>query len=151
MTNTKQSPPLISGRQKIRGTHLQRRACIYVRQSTPKQVTYNKESQRYQRLLAERAEALGWSTKRIQVIDTDLAQSGEDSHSRTGFQDLVAAVSLGHVGIIFGYEVSRLARNNSDWYHLLDLAAVFDTLIADNDGLYHPRLYNSACQRGWCV
>jgi DNA invertase Pin-like site-specific DNA recombinase len=92
--------------------------------------------------LAQRAEALGWSSERIEVIDTDLAQSGQDSQYRTGFQALVAAVSLGHVGIIFGYEVSRLARNNSDWYHLLDLAAVFDTLIADNDGLYHPRLYN---------
>jgi DNA invertase Pin-like site-specific DNA recombinase len=117
-------------------------AYVYIRQSSPKQVAQHKESQIYQRLLAQRAAALGWPTDRIRVIDADLAHSGRESTCRSGFQELVTEVSLGHVGIIFGYEVSRLARNNSDWYHLLDLAAVFDTLIADNDGIYHPRLYN---------
>ncbi len=133
---------MVGGQSKIRVSHLQRLAYIYIRQSSPKQVANNQESQRYQRLLGQRAETLGWAKERIRVIDSDLAQSGQGSSYRSGFQELVAEVSLGHVGIIFGYEVSRLARNNSDWYHLLDLAAVFDTLIADNDGIYHPRLYN---------
>lgn len=131
-----------SGHPKVSTHHLSRLAYIYIRQSTPKQVSHNRESQLYQRQLSERAKALGWSEERIRVIDTDLAQSGRDSSYRAGFQELVAEVSLGHVGIIFGYEVSRLARNNRDWYHLLDLSAVFDTLIADNDGIYHPRTYN---------
>lgn len=134
--------PLLSGQQKVKAPHLQRLAYVYIRQSSPKQVLHNKESQIYQRLLAQRAEALGWKPERIRIIDTDLAQSGQESTYRTGFQELVTEVSFGHVGIVCGYEVSRLARNNSDWYQLLDLAAVFDTLIADNDGVYDPRLYN---------
>src|SRR5205085_10700540 len=92
--------------------------------------------------LSQRALVLGWHPERVQVIDADQGLSGQGSDYRQGFKDLVAEVSLGHVGIIFGYEVSRLARNNSDWYHLLDLAAVFGTLIADNDGIYDPKLYN---------
>ena len=127
---------------KIADEHLARLAYIYVRQSSQKQVMQNKESQVNQYMLVERAEQLGWKRERIQVIDTDLGLSGKESASRNGFQELVAEVSLGHVGIVFGYEVSRLARNNSDWYHLLDLAAVFNTLIADHDGVYDPRLYN---------
>lgn len=127
---------------KIVDEHLTRLAYIYVRQSSQKQVMQNKESQVNQYLLVERAEQLGWKAERIHVIDTDLGLSGKESASRNGFQELVAEVSLGHVGIVFGYEVSRLARNNSDWYHLLDLAAVFNTLIADHDGVYDPRLYN---------
>jgi DNA invertase Pin-like site-specific DNA recombinase len=127
---------------KVRPNHLERLAYIYVRQSSPKQVAQNQESQIYQRHLAHRAEALGWPKERIRIIDSDQAQSGKESTNRSGFQELVAEISLGHVGIIFGYEVSRLARNNRDWYHLLDLAAVFDTLIADNDGVYNLRLYN---------
>jgi DNA invertase Pin-like site-specific DNA recombinase len=108
--------PLLSGQQKIKASHLQRLAYVYIRQSSPKQVAQNKESQIYQRLLAQRAEALGWKTERIRVIDTDLAQSGQESTYRTGFQELVAELSFGQVGIVFGYEVSRLVRNNSDWY-----------------------------------
>jgi DNA invertase Pin-like site-specific DNA recombinase len=127
---------------KIADEHLARLAYIYVRQSSQKQVMQNKESQVNQYLLVERAEQLGWQAERVHVIDTDLGLSGKESASRNGFQELVAEVSLGHVGIVFGYEVSRLARNNSDWYHLLDLAAVFNTLIADHDGVYDPRLYN---------
>lgn len=127
---------------KIADEHLARLAYIYVRQSSQKQVMQNKESQVNQYLLVERAAQLGWKGDRIRVIDTDLGLSGKESVSRNGFQELVAEVSLGHVGIVFGYEVSRLARNNSDWYHLLDLAAVFNTLIADHDGVYDPRLYN---------
>jgi DNA invertase Pin-like site-specific DNA recombinase len=116
-------------------------AYIYIRQSSPKQVLHNQESQRYQRLLAQQAESLGWTPERIRVVDSDLARSGKKAPlalvSRNWWRE-----SPGHVGIVFGYEVSRLARNNSDWYHLLDLAAVFNTLIADNDGIYNPRLYN---------
>ena len=127
---------------KILPEHLERLAIIYVRQSSPKQVIHNKESQEIQYQLQHRAHALGWSVERIRIIDTDLGRSGSEATGRTGFQELVLEVSLGHAGIIFGYEVSRLARNNQDWYHLLDLAAVFGTLIADNDGVYDPRLYN---------
>ena len=127
---------------KITLRHLERTAYVYVRQSTPKQVERNRESQVYQYQLSQRAQALGWSPDRLRVIDSDLGLSGQGSAYRDGFQELVAEVSLGHVGIIFGYEVSRLARNNRDWYHLLDLAAVFATLIADADGIYDPRLYN---------
>lgn len=127
---------------KISASHLARLAYIYVRQSSPKQVERNRESQVYQYQMSERARALGWNTERTRVIDSDLGLSGKTSEHRDGFKELVAEVSLGHVGIIFGYEVSRLARNNADWYHLLDLAAVFGTLIADSDGIYDTRLYN---------
>lgn len=127
---------------KIGSAHLQRLAFIYVRQSTQKQVVQNQESQQYQYRLQQRAQDLGWPAERVRVIDSDMGLSGKESAGRSGFQELVAEVSLGHVGIVFGYEVSRLARNNRDWYLLLDLASVFSTLIADNDGVYDPRLYN---------
>jgi DNA invertase Pin-like site-specific DNA recombinase len=130
------------GSSKITPGHLTRLAFIYVRQSSPKQVEQHRESQRYQYRLTQRAHDLGWTEERTRVIDTDLGVSGKSSEHRDGFQELVATVSLGHVGIIFGYEVSRLARNNRDWYQLLDLASVFGTLIADIDGVYDPRLYN---------
>lgn len=127
---------------KVTAFHLQRLAYIYVRQSSLKQVQQNQESQRYQYRLQHRALELGWAKDRIRVIDSDLGFSGQEAQPRVGFQELVAEISLGHVGIVFGYEVSRLARNNRDWYLLLDLAAMFGTLIADSDGLYDPRSYN---------
>jgi DNA invertase Pin-like site-specific DNA recombinase/uncharacterized protein YutE (UPF0331/DUF86 family) len=96
----------------------------------------------YQYKLVERAEALGWSNERIRVIDSDMGLSGATSDKRDGYKTLIAEIPLGKVGIIFGYEVSRLARNNSDWYHLLDLASLFGTLIADAEGIYDPRSYN---------
>jgi DNA invertase Pin-like site-specific DNA recombinase len=105
-------------------------------------VAQHQESQRSQYQLAARAQALGWPAARTRIIATDLGLSGTQSDHRDGLQALVSAVSLGHVGILFGYEVSRLARKNRDWYHLLDLAAVFGTLIADVEGVYAPRLYN---------
>lgn len=123
------------GSAKITPRHQERLAYISVRQSSPKQVTQHQESQRYQYQLATRAQALGGPTERTRIIDTDLGVSGTLSDHRDGFQELVSAVSLGHVGILFGSEVSRLARNNRDWYHLLDLAAVFGTFIADVDGI----------------
>ena len=127
---------------KIAPTHLERQAVIYIRQSTTKQVRLNTESQRNQRALVERALALGWAQGRIVVLDADLGQSGASTTGRDDFTQLAADVALGHVGIIFGWEVSRLARNNADWYHLLDLAALVGTLIADIEGVYDPRAYN---------
>jgi len=130
------------GHLKITPVHLQRLAVVYIRQSSGKQVRQNQESQLNQRALVQRAEALGWHRQRIQVLDGDLGQSGASTEGRDDFKALAAEVALGHVGIVFGWEVSRLARNNADWYHLLDLAAIFGTLIADIEGIYDPRLYN---------
>ncbi|HEY6410859.1 MAG TPA: recombinase family protein [Ktedonobacteraceae bacterium] len=128
--------------QKITPVQLERKAVVYIGQSTTKQVRTNPESQRNQRALVERAPALGWTKERIVVLDGDLGQSGTSTTGRDDFTTLTADVALGHVGIIFGWEVSRLARNNADWYHLLDLAAVVGTLIADIEGVYDPRSYN---------
>ena len=125
----------------ISKAHQDKHAYVYVRQSSPKQVLHNRESQQNQYALVERAIALGWRRERVHVIDADLGRSGQDG-SRPGFQELVAEVSLGHVGIVFAYEASRLARNNADWYALLDLATVVGTLIGDADGIYDPRSYN---------
>ena len=97
---------------KITSAHQARLAYIYVRQSSLKQVAHNRESQDYQYRLQQRAQALGWTVDHIRVIDSDLGRSGSEATARTGFQEVVAEVSLGHVGIVFGYEVSRLARNN---------------------------------------
>ncbi len=127
---------------KITPRHLERKAIIYIRQSSPKQVRLNTESQRNQRALVERAQSLGWSQARIVVLDADLGQSATSREGREDFTHLAAEVALGHVGIIFGWEVSRLARNNADWYQLLDLAAVVGALIADIEGVYDPRSYN---------
>jgi DNA invertase Pin-like site-specific DNA recombinase len=132
---------MVVSAEKITSRHTERRAYIYVRQSSPGQVQHNRESQRNQYALVERAIALGWPPGRIQVIDADLGQSGQDG-GRPGFQELVSEVSLGHVGIILAYEASRLARSNADWYRLLDLAAVVGALLADADGVYDPGGYN---------
>lgn len=120
----------------IRGHHLTRIAYVYVRQSTQYQKEHNLESQRRQYQLVERARELGFQD--IAVIDDDLGVSGALGSERSGFKKLVAEVSLNKVGIVLGLEVSRFARNNRDWYHLIDLCALFDTLIADQDGIYHP-------------
>ncbi len=132
---------LIATDDKITPHHLGRRAYVYVRQSSPKQVQHNHEGRQNQYALVDRAVALGWLPEQIHVIDTDLGQSGQDG-GRVGFQELVAEVSLGHVGIVLAYEASRLARNNADWYTLVDLATVVGTLIADAEGVYDPRGYN---------
>jgi DNA invertase Pin-like site-specific DNA recombinase len=136
------NPQLVSGHLKITAAHLERRAIVYIRQSSPKQVRQNQESQLYQRALVERAQGLGWHRERIEVLAADLGQSAAHSEGRDDFKALAAAVALGQVGIILGWEVSRLARNNATWYQLLDLAALFGTLIADVEGIYDPRLYN---------
>jgi DNA invertase Pin-like site-specific DNA recombinase len=119
--------------------HLRRTAVAYVRQSTAKQLVQHPESTRRQYQLAERAAALGWAAPRIEIIDDDLGQSGVHSTGRAGFQRLVAAISLGEVGLVLVTEISRLSRLNSDWQRVLELCAVFETLIADDDGLYDPR------------
>ncbi|MGK2852568.1 MAG: recombinase family protein [Microbacteriaceae bacterium] len=115
---------------------------MYVRQSTLLQVREHTESLARQYELRERAVAFGWDAHQVRVIDADLGRSGSESTAREGFQELVADVGLGRVGIIFGIEVSRLARNNTDWYQLLDLCALTNTLIADSDGVYHPGEFN---------
>jgi DNA invertase Pin-like site-specific DNA recombinase len=127
---------------KIQPTHTQRAACIYVRQSTPSQVEHNRESTARQYALADRACQLGWSREQVVVIDEDLGLSGSSTDQRSGFTRMTSEVALGHVGIILGLEVSRLARNNADWYRLLELCGLTDTLIGDNDGVYHPALFN---------
>jgi len=127
----------------ITPSHLARKAAIYIRQSSPGQVLHNKESQRLQYGLEERAVNLGWPRSQVIVIDEDLGVSGRGGGiTRIGFDRLVAEVGLGHIGIVISIEVSRVARNNRDWYHLLDLCALVDTLIADADGLYHPGVFN---------
>jgi DNA invertase Pin-like site-specific DNA recombinase len=127
---------------KIGPVHLGRDAYVYVRQSTLTQLREHTESLLRQYELRERAVALGWDAHQVRVIDADLGRSGAEATAREGFKDLVADVGLGRVGIIFGIEVSRLARNNADWYQLLDLCALTDTLIADADGVYHPADFN---------
>lgn len=130
-----------SAPEKVTPRHRERRAYVYIRQSTARQVRENRAGQENQYALVERAMALGWPRERIQVIDDDLGQSGQDGQ-RQGFQALVSAVSLGHVGLILAFEASRLARNNADWYTLLDLATVVGALLADTDGVFDPRDYN---------
>ena len=127
---------------KVERQHLQRKAYVYVRQSTMAQVEHNTESLERQYELSERAVALGWSAAEVVVVDSDLGRSGKSADGRDGFQGLVVGVGLGRVGIVLGIEVSRLARRNADWYQLLDLCALTDTLIADSDGIYHPALHN---------
>jgi DNA invertase Pin-like site-specific DNA recombinase/predicted DNA-binding transcriptional regulator AlpA len=127
---------------KIKPTHTQRAALVYVRQSTVSQVEHNRESTARQYALADRACQLGWAREQVVVIDEDLGVSGASADKRTGFTRMTSEVALARVGIILGLEVSRLARNNSDWYRLLELCGLTDTLIGDNDGIYHPALFN---------
>jgi len=127
---------------KIRPWHLQRKAVVYIRQSTPQQVLEHRESADRQYSLVHRAAALGWPQDGVEVVDEDQGRSGQTVEGRLGFQYLLAEISLDHVGIIFGLEMSRLARSNKDWHQLLELCAIFRTLLADQDGLYDPTDYN---------
>lgn len=127
---------------KIRPSHLTRDAFIYIRQSSASQVENNRESTARQYALAERACQLGWSKEQIVIMDEDLGLSGASTDKRSGFARLISAVALANVGIVLGLEVSRLARNNAGWYRLLELCGITDTLIGDNDGIYHPALFN---------
>ena len=129
---------------KVKLSHTRRAAFVYIRQSSPSQVEYNRESTARQYALVERAYELGWAKEQVIVVDEDLGLSGSGSVKRTGFARMTAEVALGHVGIVLGLEVSRLARNNADWYRLLDLCGMTDTLIpGDSDGIYHIRLFST--------
>lgn len=127
---------------KVHNLHLERLAIVYVRQSSTKQVEENTESTQLQYKLVDRAAAFGWPAARIEVIDEDLGVSGRSIEGRSGFQRLLTEVSLEHVGMVLGIEMSRLARSCRDWHQLLELCAVFGTLLGDADGVYDPRDYN---------
>src|SRR5512133_4306327 len=116
---------------KIAARHRERLAVVYVRRST-----------RLQDALVDRAVALGWEASRVLLIDDDLGKSGSSAEHRVGFQRLVAEISLGHVGLVLGTEMSRLARSGKDWYQLLELCALGGSLLADTDGVYDPTEYN---------
>lgn len=128
--------------QKVRADHLKRDAYLYIRQSTLHQVFHNTESTQRQYALKQRAVAMGWPVERVIVIDGDQGLSGASAADREGFQKLVAEVGLGHAGIVLGLEVSRLARNCSDWHRLLEICGLTGTLILDEDGLYDPSHFN---------
>jgi DNA invertase Pin-like site-specific DNA recombinase len=134
----------MGGVEKISSEHLARIACTYVRQSSPAQVRKNTESRELQYELVERAIGLGWTVERVRVIDADLGISADSVAvaDRDGFRELAGEVALGKVGLILGTEVSRLARDNSAWYQLLDVCALTGTLIADQDGIYDPADYS---------
>src|SRR6202165_1381256 len=127
---------------KINSTHLSRLAYVYLRQSSAAQVEHNRESTARHYALVTKAAELGWAAQQVLVIDEDLGVAGSGVIERSGFARLTAEVALGHVGIVLGLEVSRLARNNADWYRLLDLCGLTDTLIGDADGIYHPAMFN---------
>jgi DNA invertase Pin-like site-specific DNA recombinase len=127
---------------KVKDWHVQRKAIVYIRQSTPQQIVEHRESADRQYALVHRAAALGWSKDRVEVVDEDQGRSGQSAEGRLGFQYLLAEIGLDHVGIILGLEMSRLARSNKDWHQLLELCAIFRTLLADQDGLYDPTDYN---------
>ena len=127
---------------KVQPQHLQRSAYLYVRQSSMRQVIENVESTKRQYALRNRAAALGWRDDQIIVIDNDQGESGAPAACREGFQRLVTEVGMGHAGMVMGLEVSRLARNNADWHRLLEICALADTLILDEDGVYDPANFN---------
>lgn len=114
---------------KIRDRHWQRLAIVYIRQSSPHQVLENRESWERQYGLAPLAQQLGWPADRVLVIDEDQGLSGKFSVNREGFQRLLNEVTLDHVGLVLGLELSRLARSCADWHHLVEVCAVFDTLL----------------------
>jgi DNA invertase Pin-like site-specific DNA recombinase len=132
----------MSGRAKLTASHLRRSAFVYVRQSTQAQTERNRESTERQYALVARAVELGFAREQVELIDEDLGVSGSGEAERRGFARLAAEVALGHAGLVLGLEVSRLARNSADWYRLLDLCGVTDTVIGDADGLYHPGSFN---------
>ena len=121
---------------KIRDVHLDRLAIVYVRQSSPQQVMENRESRERQYALADFSRRLGWAPERVVVIDEDQGLSGRTAANRAGFQRLLAEVSLNHVGIVLGLELSRLSRSNKDWHQLVDVCGIFNTLLCDQDGVY---------------
>lgn len=127
---------------KVKPHHLARKALVYVRQSTAQQVLNNRESTARQYALDRRAVQLGWPAECVEVVDEDQGLSGQTAEGRSGFAYLLSQVALNRVGIILGLETSRLARSNKDWHQLLDVCAIFQTLLADQDGVYDPTQYN---------
>lgn len=127
---------------KISDAHLERRAVVYLRQSTLKQVVEHTESTRRQYGLRERALALGWPSDSVDVVDEDLGRSGSTTEGRSGFRKLSEEIARGNIGAIFALDVSRLARSSADWHRLLDLCGVADVLIADEQAVYDPRDHN---------
>jgi DNA invertase Pin-like site-specific DNA recombinase len=122
--------------------HRAKMAYVYIRQSSLMQVTRHAESTNLQYSLVERAVALGWPRERVELIDEDLGKSGAQAEARGGFQRMLAEISLTRVGLVLSFDASRLARNNRDWYQLLEVCSIFGTLIADGERLYDPRLYH---------
>jgi DNA invertase Pin-like site-specific DNA recombinase len=137
-----ETSPAPAGRTRIGDRQRDRLAIVYVRQSSLNQVQHHRESTQLQYGLVEHAKRLGWEPERIAVIDDDLGLSGASGEGRPGFQRLLGEVALDHVGLVLGMEMSRLARSCKDWYQLLELCALFETLICDLDGLYDPGCYN---------
>ena len=133
---------------KVQPRHLERDAYLYIRQSSMRQVIENVESTKRQYALRGRATALGWRDEQIIVVDDDQGESGASASWREGFQRLVSDVGLGRAGIVMGLEVSRLARNNADWHRLLEICALADTLILDEDGVYDPASFNDGLLLG---
>jgi DNA invertase Pin-like site-specific DNA recombinase len=142
MTAPEAPPALPLDPHKVQDRHRDRLAIVYVRQSTPQQVVEHRESAALQYQLRQRAVELGWPPSRVLVIDDDQGCSGQSIEGRPGFQRLLAEVGLDHVGIVFGREMSRLARSNKDWHQLLELCGLFQTLLADQDGVYDPGDFN---------
>ena len=132
----------LDAHNKVHARHLTRHAYLYVRQSSLRQVLEHTESTQRQYNLKQRAIALGWAHDQIVVVDNDQGLSGASAVDRAGFQTLVADVGLGRAGIVMGLEVSRLARNSTDWHRLLEICALTDTLILDEDGIYDPAHFN---------
>jgi DNA invertase Pin-like site-specific DNA recombinase len=128
--------PFATAWPKIHADHLAKLAMVYVRQSSPQQVQGNRESTARQYALAEYAHTLGWAAERVLVIAQDQGRSGASAAARPGVQQLLAEVTMDHVGIVLGLEMSRLARNSQDWHHVLEVCALCNTLLADQDGIY---------------
>ena len=127
---------------KVTASHLKRDALLYVRQSSMRQVVEHTESAARQYALKKRATGLGWTEQQVIIIDDDQGVSGASVAGRGGFQRLMTEVSMGRAGIVIGLEVSRLARNSADWHRLLEICALTDTLILDEEGIYHPSQFN---------
>jgi DNA invertase Pin-like site-specific DNA recombinase len=127
---------------KIRDHHLDRKAIVYIRQSSPQQVAEHKESTARQYALADVAVALGWPRDRVEIVDADQGRSGQTAEGRLGFQYILAELSLDQVGIVLGLEASRLARSDPDWAPLVRSCGLFRALLGDYDGLYDPTDFN---------
>lgn len=130
--------PVLRRNSKVRAEHWRKLAIVYVRQSSPQQVLENRESTERQYALAGFATELGWPASQVLVIDEDQGRSGASAEQRSGFQRLLAEVTMDHVGLVLGLEMSRLARSSKDWHQLLELCAIFGALLADQDGVYDP-------------